>query len=559
MLRELRIHNFVIIEELELQFSKGLTIFTGETGAGKSILVDAVELLVGGRSSIEQIRTGCDEAVLEAAFTVIPSEPSIHHIREMGLLEEGDDSIVIRRILSRGGRGRIYLNGGLIPLSLLQKVGEKLVDIHGQHEHQSLLKSDEQFELLDSYGKILPLRNRYSKSHQQFNSLKTEFEKLKTADADRGRSEDLLRFQYQEITSARLQPGEEEALEKTRRLLSQTDRLTQLSSEAYEILYDADGSILGLLSKIKECVHQLSGIDADLQSCTEAIESAEANLGDVARSLRSYRDRLEHDPRRLEETEDRLQLIGRLKKKYGATLEDILAAFRRVEQDLELLSNRDDRLHQLEGQIEKERKVVLVLAGELSHERRRVSRKLSKEIEKELKPLGMPKVKFEAAVSTAEAEEGLKAKGADQVDFLIAPNPGEEAKPIATSASGGELSRIMLAIKVIFTDVDPVPTLVFDEVDAGVGSAVAEAVGERLKRLSAHRQVFCITHLPQIAAYANTHVVIEKQVSSGRTKTQVLLLNGQDRIQEIARMLGGKKVTQTAWKHAKEMLDRKEY
>jgi DNA repair protein RecN (Recombination protein N) len=556
MLRELRIQNFTIIESLELNFSDGLTVLTGETGAGKSILVDALELLLGGRSSTDQIRTGSHEAILEAAFSSFPKHPATAQLKEMELLKSGDEEILIRRIISQSGKGRAYLNGGLIPLGLLQQLGESLVDFHGQHEHQSLLKGDHQMDLLDAYGGHVPLRDTYQQHYERLLALKREREELRLLEHDRSRLEDLLRFQEQEIKSARLRPGEEEELDQERQLLSHAERLSAWTAEAYDTLYEADGSILSRMSRIEFLVNELTQIDPRLEEVISLTSEANANLNEIAERLRAYRDQVEYDPRRLEEIEDRLHWIGRLKKKYGGTVEEVLDTLEKVEEELRGLSGREERLSQIDIQEKEQQSKVEDLARKLTRERRRSAKSLEKEMQRELKHLGMARTTFEVRMKPQNDKEDLGSKGAEEAAFMIAPNPGEEARMLSRIASGGELSRMMLALKVILGDVDRVPTLVFDEVDAGIGGAVAEVVGERLRAIAKRRQVLCITHLPQIAAYATTHIAVEKRLDGGRTTARASSLSERERVDEIARMLGGREITPTAVKHAREMLDK---
>lgn len=555
MLRELRIRNFAIIDDLALEFRDGLTVLTGETGAGKSILVDAVELLVGGKSSPDLVRTGCPEAVLEAVFSSAPAGPARDHLREMGLIESPEDEIVVRRVIPRSGKGRTYLNGGVIPAALLSQIGEKLVDIHGQHEHQSLLKSDEQLELLDAYGKLLPLRDEYRLSYEGWMSARRRLEELRRSAEDKSRVEDLLRHQREEISAAGLRPDEEEDLEKARKRLSQSDRLIRLASEAYDLLYGGEDSVQSQVSRAGKLLGELVEIDPEFADSLGAIETIRAGLDEAVQSVRSLRDGIEHEPARLEEIEERIHLIGQLRKKYGPTLAEVIDSLGEVERELSELENRGERMETLAREAALHQAKAKDLAGRLGRERKRVSVSLKKEVENGLKPLGMEQARFEARLIPAGGEDGLTGWGAERVDFLIAPNPGEEARLISRTASGGELSRIMLAIKAILSEVDPVPTLIFDEVDAGIGGGVASVVGERLGGLARRRQVLCITHLPQIAACAGTHFSVEKQTNGGRTITQVVPLEKEERVDEIARMLGGKNVTPVAVKHARELLE----
>jgi DNA repair protein RecN (Recombination protein N) len=557
MLRELRIRNFAVISDLELHFQEGFTVLTGETGAGKSILVDAVELLLGGRAGTDYIRTGSDEAVLEAAFTQIPPHTVTERLQEMGLLVANpseEEEILIRRIISRTGKSRIYLNGGLIPLGLLQPLGELLVDIHGQHEHQSLLKPALQLELLDDYGKLGPLRETYRQHYVRLRALRREKEQLESSERDRAKQEDLLRFQQHEIQSANLSVGEEEQLVQERQILSNAERLATLSAEAYEVLYGSEGSVLSQLARVEKVVAELSLVDPRWSEGGELSSQAANSLREVAERLRTYQDRIEHDPKRLEEIEDRLHLIGRLKKKFGATIEEILTALKQFEEELAGLSNREERLREIEEKLKEEQSRVRELAQKLSGERILAARSLAQAVEKELKNLRMGSTTFEVGIQRMEDEETFEPTGADHIEFVIAPNPGEDPRPLSRIASGGELSRIMLALKGILAGVDRVPTLIFDEVDAGIGGAVAEVVGRRLSAIARHRQVFCITHLPQIAALASTHIAVEKKTEGGRTTTRAASLSDSDRVEEIARMLGGRKITSTTLQHAREML-----
>ena len=556
MLRELRIQNFAIIEKIELHFSDGLTVLTGETGAGKSILVDALELLLGGRASTDQIRSGSNEAILEAVISPFPKHAVVDQLREMKLLQAGDDEILIRRIISKSGKNRAYLNGGLIPLGLLQEFGEILVDIHGQHEHQSLLKRENQRDLLDAYGGILTLREKYIHHYSKLLALRCEREELQSMGRDRAKFQDLLQFQQQEISSARLRPGEEEELIQEKQLLSHAERRATLTVEAYEILYEADGSVLGRLSRIESLIRELNEIDPKLGEAVSLTSEAIANLEEVAARFRQSRDQIEFDPRRLEHIEERLHVISRLKKKYGATVDEVLTALKRADEELKGFGSREERLSKLETQLRDEESKAQALARKMTEERKRSAKTLEKAARQELKPLRMGQTAFDVRITPIGEEEGLGPQGADRVAFLIAPNPGEESRLISQVASGGELSRIMLALKVILSKVDRLPTLVFDEVDAGIGGATAEAVGERLKAIAKRRQVFCITHLPQIAAYAATHIAVEKHVDGGRTTTRASLLSDRKRVEEIARMLGGRELTTTALKHAREMLDK---
>ncbi|MEK6684549.1 MAG: DNA repair protein RecN [Nitrospirota bacterium] len=555
MLRELRIQNFAIIDRLEIQFHEQLNVLTGETGSGKSILVDAVDLLLGGRASSEQIRTGCDEAVLEAAFQISADGLIAEQLNEMDLPVGKGEDLVIRRVLTRTGKSRAQINGRLVTLGQLQRLGNLLVDIHGQHEHQSLLNPEQQLYLLDAFGKLLPLRENCHRHSLAFQTVRDELAELTSRERDRFQREDLLKFQVQEIGSAQLSPGEDVRLEQERSLLSNAERLAVLADEAYQCLYNADGAIVGQLARVESLLIELVRTDDRMKDLAETCSGAAAQLQDLSGRLRDYKEGIEHDPKRLEQIEDRLHWIASLKKKYSSALEDILAFHRKAQDDLAILATRDERLKTLQAAREEGRLKYADLAKRLTKERMRAARSLEKKVENELAQLKMGRTTFEIRIESREGMDDLGPTGVDAIEFLIAPNPGEAPKPLARIASGGELSRIMLSLKSILAAVDRVPTLIFDEVDAGIGGGVAEVVGQRLKNLARHRQVLCVTHLAQIASQAAAHFTVEKGLSDGRTVTKVRQLEKDNRVEEIARMLGGRELTPTAFKHAREMLD----
>jgi len=555
MLRELRIQNFAIIDRLEIRFHEQLNVLTGETGSGKSIVVDAVDLLLGGRASSEQIRTDCDEAVLEAAFEVSREGPLAAQLREMDLSDGSGDELVIRRVVGRAGKSRAQVNGRLVSIGQLQQLGNGLVDIHGQHEHQSLLKPEQQLYLLDAFGKLLPRREEFHRRYLAFRKIQTELSELGTQESDRSRREDYLRFQIQEIETAHLSPGEDVRLEQERNLLANAERLAVLSEEAYQHLYAADGAIAAQLARVETAVNELARTDERMKDVSTACSEASAQLREVAGRLRDYKDGIEYDPKRLEQVEERLYGMASLKKKYAPTLEGILTFLQKAREELGALDTHEERLKSLRRAEEEARAKCADLAQQLTRERTRGARSLEKKVEQELARLKMGRTKFKIRVEPRPGAEDLEPTGADLIEFLVSPNPGEELKALARIASGGELSRLMLSIKSILAGVDRVPTLIFDEVDAGIGGGVAEVVGQRLKELARHRQVLCITHLPQIASQAALHFTVEKLLSNGRAVTRIKRLEREDRVEEIARMLGGRELTPTAFQHAREMLD----
>ena len=555
MLRELRINNFAIIDRLEIRFHERLNVLTGETGSGKSIMVEAVDLLLGGRPAAEQIRTGCDEAVLEAAFELPPKSPVLDPLQVMDLRDDAGGDLILRRVLTRAGKSRAYINGNLVTVGQLQQVGNLLVDLHGQHEHQSLLQSDQQLYMLDAYGRLLELRAEFRGRRARYLRIAGELSELEGSERDRMQREDLLNYQAEEIGAAQLTAGEDLRLEKEREVLSNSARLSSLAEEAYQSLYGEDGAILSRLAGVESALLDLARIDDRMRDPAEGCARASVELQELSRRLRDYREEIEFDPERLEAIEERLHRIAALKKKYAPTIEGILELHRKLEDERDGLAGRDERLRSLKAEGEQARAECADLASRLTRERTRTARQLEKKVEQELGHLKMGRTRFAIRIESTPGTGEFGPSGSDTAEFLVAANPGEEPKPLARVASGGELSRIMLALKSILASVDSVPTLVFDEVDAGIGGAVAEVVGHRLKALARHRQVICVTHLPQIASQAAEHFTVQKNIAEGRTVTRVRRLEKEDRVEEIARMLGGREMTPTAFKHAREMLD----
>lgn len=554
MLHQLRIENFAIIDHLDLSFAAGLNILTGETGAGKSIIVDALELLVGARAALDQIRTGSDQALVEVAIHLPQNGVLRGPLIEQGLLQPGEDELILRRIISRSGKGRIQVNGHLVTLSTLQEIGRGLVDIHGQHDHQSLLYPDHQIDLLDAYGQILSLREEYSLLYQQQRALRSELESLRKILQERGQREEYLKFQVREIQSAHLQPGEDLALEKEREILAHSEKLSQHAETADHILYESEESVLGNLVRAGGHLKEIELIDHRFADTRSLWEAALTQFKEVAEQVRHYKNGIQHDPDRLQEIEERLHVIGKLKKKYGPSLEEVLSHLTKLSEELSSLEVQEERSSAVEKDYQEKREKVFELADRLSGQRNQTAKRFNMEIKKELQHLGMEQTQF--VVRIDHFKDDLDQWGADRINFLIATQPGEEPRPLSKVASGGELSRVMLAIKTILADEDRIPILIFDEVDAGIGGAVAEAVGRRLKTIARRRQVFCITHLPQIAMLADEHYRVEKTSQDGRTVTRIRQLNRSEKIREIARMLGGREITPITLKHAREMLNR---
>ncbi len=554
MLTELRIANFGVIEQLALQFNRGFTVFTGETGAGKSLLVDALTLLVGGRASVEHIRAEAEEADLEAAFLLPPAHPILRTLETKGFARSGDTEVIVRRVLSRTGRHRTFVNGNLCPVHLLEELGGALVDVHGQHDQQSLLSGAAQLEALDAFGRLQGMREEYEEAYGRWRKQAVALEDLRRQIAQRREREDLLRFQFQELSEAELESGEDEQLERERPRLTHGQQLRELSDQVHELLYAGEPGILGGLGQVQKLLARLEAVDPTTASWQHVLAESTVQLKELAVQVRAYRDQVEDNPDRLMAIEQRLDRLHRLAKKYGGTLEAALALRESLRGQLAQLDSAETEVAALENQVAACEGVVHDLAERLSRKRADAAKKLATQVTRELAELRMDRTRFAVELAPLKAEAAYGPTGQDGVEFLFCANPGESLKPLARVASGGELSRVMLALKTILAEGDRVPVLIFDEVDAGVGGAVAEVMGKRLRGLARYHQVFCVTHLAQVGAQAHTHFVVEKSVRQKRTVTQVRLLDRAGREDEIARMLGGVTVTKNARATAAEMI-----
>lgn len=554
MLTELRISNFGVIEQLAVRFGSGFIVFTGETGAGKSLLIDAVTLLVGGRASTDQIRARSDEADLEAAFVLPSDHPILHLLQAKEFARPGETEIVIRRVISRTGRNRTYLNGNLCPVHLLEELGGALVDVHGQHEQQSLLSSAAQMEALDAFGRLHALRQDYQAAYRSWQERIAERESLAAHIAQRREREDLLRFQFQEISDAAVEAGEDARLEQERPRLMHSQQLGDLSDQLHELLYAGDQGVLSLLASSRKLLAKMMSIEPAAVEWTRVVGDAIVPLRDLADQIRHYRDQVEANPARLMEIEQRLDRLHRLSKKYGGSLDAMLALQDSLRAQLAQLDSAETQLLDLATAVKDAARRVGELAERLSRKRIDAAKRLTTQVTKELSALRMERTRFAVEVLPLPAETAYGLMGHDAVEFVFSANPGEPVKPLAKVASGGELSRVMLALKTILAESDRVPVLIFDEVDAGVGGAVAEVMGRRLRDLSRHHQVFCVTHLPQVGSQAHAHYLVEKQVRQHRTVTQIRLLTDREREEEVARMLAGVTVTDSARAAAAEMI-----
>lgn len=556
MLRELRIRNFAIIDDLGISFGPGLNVMSGETGAGKSIIIGALHLLLGDRASPDQIRTSEDAAEVEALFGIAGQDALKEKLTQMGF--DAGDELVIRRTVTRSGRSRVYVNGNLATLNLLASLSGSLVNICSQHEHQSILNADHHIDILDEFGGLLEARKAYADLFAAHQALTSRLEELRALNRRKIEREDFLRFQLGEIRDAGIRPGEDTALMEEKKILGSARKLADLAARAYDALYGREGSVLGELKAALQDVREIRKIDPSLGVSPEDMDSHFFHLEDAALALRDYLNRITVDPERLGEIEDRLEQLRGLKRKYGGTLEGTLKAASDMEEELEHMASIDEEISRLSGESDSRRAVLLEHAARLSEGRRKAARNLREAVEKEIKALRMAEARFEVVFAEPAKDEAgaslLTARGIDAVEFFLTTNVGEALKPLNRIASGGELSRIILALKKALARAGSVGTIVFDEVDSGIGGAVAEVVGKKLKEVSGHHQVICITHLPQIACFGDGHYLVSKAVAGDRTNSSVRRLSDGERLNEIARMLGGVEVTEKTKEHAMEMI-----
>ena len=570
MLAALQIRNFALIERLSVEFGPGLTVLTGETGAGKSIIFGTLQLILGGRASADIIRTGENEAAVEAIFQFTANGPGVEttqRIRDLGVEPGEEGEMVLRRVIPAEGRNRCFINGSPVTLTMLDSAGEFLVDIHGQHQHQRLLHPENHLETLDDFGELRERRKEMAGLIDGLRRLEARQTELSRSEADQRDRIDLLRFQTREIGEINPLPGEDQALEEEAALLATAEERHILARGAHEELYESEGALVDGLAAVSGRMDRLAELDPVLRETAEEFRSLTAQAEDAARRLQRYADAVDFDSDRQRTVEDRLDVIRTVKKKYGGSIEAVLAHQERAAAELEGISGRDEALKKIAREIEAARPRVAAEALKFSDERKKTAARLGKAVEKELSGLGMGKVRFVVALRDEDNPDGFVERngrrlrlfedGVDRAEFQFEPNVGEGVRPLARIVSGGELSRVMLAIKTVMAERDRVPSLVFDEVDAGIGGAVAEVVGRKLKAISRSHQVFCITHLPQIAALADAHFRIAKQESGKRTRTTILPLGPEERVDEIARMSGGREITDATRRHAREMLGMK--
>ncbi len=565
MLSELSIKNFAIIDDLKIEFSKGLTILSGETGVGKSVIINAVNLLLGGRSSIDLIREGAENAELEAMFYIDEADKPVSLIKEMGYFSNNE--LLIRRIISNNGKSKLYINGHMANISTLNSIAENLAAVSSQHAHQSLLKEDNHLYILDSFGGNEKLKKDYTESFKKLESSIKYLKKLNENKIKQKKDEEFLKHQRDEIISADIKIGEDEELEKEKTLLKNAEKLYATVYESVGRLYSAQGSVVEILSDIIKNIKKLSDIDAILDSNAEKLSDIMFRIEDISNELQKHIKVLSMDEKRLDEVESRIDMLLKLKRKYGRNLEDILSYLNKIELEIEGVEHIEEKIEKCREEIEFLYNSTCTFAKELSLKREKAVKELGSKVEKELHLLKMENTSFEIELapffSSDEDECYLRCEdnkkltdiGTEKAFFKISPNVGEKLKPLAAIASGGELSRAVLALKAVLAQTESVGTLIFDEVDAGIGGRAAEVVGKKLLQLSKFHQIICITHLPQIAKFGDYHYKIFKDVINKRTKTFITLLDKKERTEEIARMLGGEKISETTIAHAKELLE----
>lgn len=563
MLVHLAVTDFAIIKRLDLSLKEGLNILSGETGAGKSILINAINLIVGGRSSTDLIRTGCSEAVVEGLFSLPDSRDIREILEEAGIPFEGE--LLIRRTLSREGRNRIFINGQMATLQTLSRLGPQLISISGQYAHQLLLRPENHLHLLDCFCGLDEERRELAALFERYRALKEEIGALEVEMRTLREREELARFQTEEIEMARLSPGEDALLEGERQRLQHAEELLEIASGGYHTLYEKENSVLSSVSLCVKALERGARVAPELAQAIATLREVLAQIEDVAFALRDFRESVQVDPERLNQVVDRLELLKKLKRKYGSTIEEVLRFKETLARQLEDLEGKAHGLEQLKKETREMETTLLGKARALSDRRQRGAALFTEAVMSELRHLKMKDtrfaVRFEAPQGDGGVQEGtdlnaLGPDGLDRIEFLISPNPGEELRPLSRIASGGELSRILLAIRTILSRTHSVETIVFDEVDAGISGATAQVVGEKIASLAAFHQIVCITHLPQIACQGGNHFVVRKEVVDGRTEASVRELDADARIEEIARLLGGHAITPRALAHAREMLGR---
>lgn len=591
MLSILNIANFALIDDLQVEFERGLNLLTGETGSGKSIIVDALGVLIGGRFAADMMKAGATRAAVEGLFVVGRHQRLEALLAGAGMELDGEATleIIIRREMTANGRSKIFINNQLATLALLRELRPFLVDIHGQGEQQTLFDPDTHLELLDGFAGLAALRQEVAARYRDWAALRRELEALQQDEARKFQLLDTLRFQIEELERAQLESGEDERLEEERRRLNNVEKLTTLTGETYASIYEDDDSALARVKQATRRIEELAEYEASYRGYLEGLQNAQAVLEDLALSLRDFGDSLEFSPQRLEEVENRLAEISRLKRKYGGSIDSVLEHLAQAQERLDNIEHADERASALQGELAAARRAYLAAARQLHEERAKAAKRFAKSVVLYLAEVAMENARFEVRVeslldatsdaagdaadaaeadakasassttssttpSTASSTTGFTARGIDRVEFYVSANVGEEVRPLAKVASGGEASRLMLVLKTVANATEFPRTIVFDEIDTGIGGRVSEAVGNKLKKLSASNQVLCVTHQPQVARFADAHLLVKKAVRDGRTLILLEKLNHKGRVEELARMLTGAEITETARRHARELL-----
>ncbi len=549
MILGLTLKNFTIIEDLSVGLSSGLNIITGETGAGKSVIVDAINIILGDKASPDNIKSGKEEAHIEALFDISSDEVIQERLKSSGF-DISSGELLIKRVIYPNARSRVFINGSLSTLTLLSTITQGLVDIFNQHEHQSLLKEENHLKILDNFGETANEVSRLREQYQNYLETKKELDDLIQSQKDRFEKEDYLKYQLSEIDGAELQLGEDEKLEAEKLKLINTERLNSTTQGAYDILYESESSILGSLQRVSDDLLNSGKIDSTLAEIGQSIEKGRLQIQDAAFSLRDYNSELTHDSGRLDIVEDRIHLIGDLKRKYGESVSQIILKRDEIEKELNNIEHFDERVKSLSSESQMLMDELLSLAGKISKKRKQSSKKLTSVLEKELNEVGIKGGFFHIEFT----DKDISSNGVDDISFLFSANPDEKPKPLTKVASGGELSRIMLVLKEVIARVEGGSVIIFDEADSGVGGAVAEAVGQKIRKLSQSYQVICITHLPQVAKFADSHLAVSKTHNDNKTQVTIKSLEGDERVFELARMIGGFNITQKTIDAAYEML-----
>lgn len=576
MLTELNIRNYALIDSLKIEFGQGLNVLTGETGAGKSIIVDALGLILGEKANATSIRKGSQRCEITGIFDLQKNQPAKKFLSSFSLQENQDDLLFFRRELDSQGKSKSFINDKPVALSTLSELGNLLVEIHGQNEHQRLLKSNEQKNFLDRYAGNDSLRESVSQLYSEWKSLGQQLEASRLSEQEKNQRTDLYQFQLQEIDAAKLLIGEEEEMERVLPQLKNVERLRSASDALYAQLYESEGSALERLRKSQKLIESILSLGIDLQESPALLDQAIVSVNEIVNRIETFRNSLDTDPRKLDEIISRQDLLFKLKKKYGKSVQDVLDYREKISADLKRLQGHAEAVQELDKKIEQSYAELVRQCKKLSAARKKFGEKLSAAVEKELKELGFQKARFLIRLDSEKDERGQEAEhsralvkeaptptGLEKIEFLFSANPGEDPQPLKNVVSGGELSRLMLALKKILAQADLVPTLIFDEVDAGIGGSMGHVIGEKLKSLGRSHQLLVITHLPQIAAFAQKQIAVRKNVAGGRTQTMIELLDKTSRQKEIARMLGGasgdgKEPTPASLKHAAELLENAE-